>query len=139
MRRLLFLLICLPVAAFAGCGDGGGDPTVQAPPEPPEQQFAAGVKSEVYELNTALKEEGAEGVDVDGLVESLEEYEDEAVGEHEATYKSLLEGAQALQKLVNDSGSAADIQKKIDELIALADKLPGDVSAEGGESGDDDE
>ena len=68
--------------------------------------------------------EGGPRAEIEMFAENMEEYQSEALGENQATYAEIAKIAQEL-KSVKDSASDADLAAKIEELVALGDKLPG--------------
>jgi hypothetical protein len=65
--------------------------------------------------------------------ELVEDYEKQPIGDHGAKYKGLRDGAAELKKLADNS--SPEVGKKIDELLALANSLPGEQKALGDELG----
>jgi hypothetical protein len=106
-------------ALCLGCGGSG--------PPPPETQdssaYALRIKRTIVEFVAEGKQNPtAAPKEAAVLVETLEVYKSQPVGEHEAVYAELLERCRQLS-----SASGADVRKKLDELAALANKLPGQI------------
>jgi outer membrane murein-binding lipoprotein Lpp len=118
---------------LAGCEEpppGGADTS-----DDPEVVAADVKTAAVRALNEAkaAPQSGASSVEV--LVENLQGYGDLSLGEYKDTHSELVSGCEELHKMYQQSAGAEQILAKIDELLALADTLPGDVaSAEAEES-----
>ena len=134
--RLMICLMIVSTLGLLGCG-GGDPPRTDFPQQDIETQNAIGMKSDIDGLMSALKSEGVNALRTDllGLVESFEESGEEPTGPHAETYKSIQSGLKELQSQVDSGASPADLQAKIEELQALAAKLPGDDAASGGATG----
>jgi hypothetical protein len=114
--NLSLLLIFLVMTSCNGCG-GDSEQEVD-----PVLDYADMVRMMVMDLKNA--EGGPRGA-IDAFAENMEGYESEALGDHEATYAAIAKIAQEL-KSMKDSASDAELRAKVDELVALADKLPGE-------------
>jgi hypothetical protein len=123
-----FLLV---VVGLSGCnlppgGDESGDPVA----------YALDIKTQVTQTLTQAKAEPASALDgVTVLIENLEGYHSQPIGEHGATYASLLAGCRQLKEMIGQSAGRAQIVAKIDEVLATAGKLPGQVAAQYEEEG----
>lgn len=112
------------------CGCGGEKPRDDFEQESPEIQYGKSAKMTLVGLRENLLSEGIPGLksSLVGAVESFENYETEPVGELKDVYKQIFEGLKELQ------GSVGTLPRdqalvKINALIELSKKLPGDISA----------
>jgi hypothetical protein len=62
------------------------------------------------------------------LLASLEGYERLKLGEHKETYKQIVDKLKALQGELAGSPTKEAVVKSVDEIGALADKLPGQAN-----------
>ncbi len=120
------VMTCLVLSAMiAGCGgqppgtDDSGDPLA----------YAEEVKNMVLDgLQLAKKGPRELGVDrVHVLRDALSQFPERPVGEHRATYEALLNDLDQLISMYRESAQANQINSKIDETIARAETLPGQV------------
>lgn len=124
----------LAMGVLAGCNPEMGERT-DYPQENPEIAFAKGMKDDIATLKTDLQSpEGLGGVasDLESMVEGMEYLEQNPLGEHKETYFKIRDGVKELQKMVKSGASKKEVGDKLDELIALANTLPGDASDTGG-------
>jgi hypothetical protein len=116
------LLVCL----IPGCGSRNtGAPS---PIADPAEANGASIKQQVADLQRSLETEGIGGVasNIVGFTENLEGQISAPPAAHAATYKEILAGARDLARICQGGKPApATVQKKIDELAALTEKLPG--------------
>ena len=126
------LFVCLPfllAAALTGCGGTEEPPFTDNSRDP--AAYARDVKTLVLRAADRLKGSPEEpATQVTELVNVLRLYPDQPVGEHEATYAALLKTGEELQALYEKtpSGKPAGADEKIAELVATAEKLPGEVT-----------
>jgi hypothetical protein len=109
--------MCLVSVAALGCGGPG--------PPPPETKdpavYARTIKQAVNAFVTEAKSDLATAPKQAAiLLETLEVYKGQPVGDHEAIYAEL---TARCRELANAKG--ADVQKKLNDMAALAQKLPG--------------
>ena len=120
-----FVPVLLLGVGLSGCnappgGDESGDPAA----------YALDIKTQVTQALTQAKAKPASALDsITVLIENLEGYQDEPIGEHGETYASLLAGCRQLKEMI-EQRAGPQIVAKIDEVLATADKLPGQVGAE---------
>ena len=92
--------------------------------------YGSSIKSQALFLLTQAKRYPTRTAEIGTqLSELLEDSEKRPVGEHAAKYKGLRDGAQELKSLAEKS--SPDVKKKLDELQALAESLPGSVKVVG--------
>ncbi len=126
-QRASRLIACLVLSCMVfGCGgppagtDDSGDPLA----------YAEEVKNMLLDgLQLAKKgppELGRDRVHV--LRDSLSQFPERPVGEHEATYKALLNDLDELISMYRESAQTSQINSKIDETIARAETLPGQIT-----------
>lgn len=128
-RRLAIAMSALLV--LCGCGKKHEPiPTAEDLRNP--DVYGAQIKSRaVAWLNQAKTFPDRAGSIALQLGELVEDYEKQPIGNHGAKYKGLRDGAAELKKLADNS--SPEVGKKIDELLALANSLPGDQKALGDE------
>ena len=133
--RTLFIGLAASVLCgiLAGC-NGAGDTESQLKP-PPRQAPEANYVGLVEGLVDAYTGEGIDNLksEAESALEGWEEGDDPALsGPNGETCKQILQGVKDLQTLLGGSPSDADVKKKLDELKALAVKLPGGAEAAAG-------
>ena len=103
-----------------GCGWSSGRADIDAISD--EEHFGMAVKATLYEFRAKVRKHGVEAArqEAPALLESLEGYEKRKLGEHDGTYKQIVEKLKALE-----SSGGGDAAKVAEEIGALADKLPG--------------
>lgn len=123
------------IAVMLGCGSE--EPRTDFTQEDPSIAFAKGVKSDMVELKrqSMRPDVGVRGLGpiVEGYVENyeyLEEEGDEVLGEHRETYLKIRDGLKELQKMVQSGASVEEVRGKIDQLVDLANTLPGGAEGE---------
>ena len=109
---------CVVMGMASGCGPG---------PPPPETKdpaaYALRIKRMVEEfVAEGIRSPAAAPKEAAVLLETLEVHKSQPVGEHGAIYAEL---TQRCQELTTAKG--ADVRKKLDDMAALAKKLPGEV------------
>jgi len=119
----------LPLLAailLAGCGRGqkSARPDIDAIPE--VELRSAATKRAIYEFRAKVKKRGVAAAkqDLPDLLSSFEGYEKHNLGEHKETYKQIVEKLNAMQAGLG-SATKESVTKAVDELGALAAKLPG--------------
>ncbi len=121
----LYLGVVLATLA-TGCSSRqpSGRPDLDAIPE--IELYGAATKNAVYELRAKVARRGAAAAkqDLPDLIENVQAHEKLKLGPHNATYKELAEKLKAVQSEVG-GGSKDAILKKVDEAVAVAEKLPG--------------
>lgn len=124
MRQLVIMVtVSLGIGMLAvGCGSGSEEKRTDFEVLSPEIQFATDIRDDLEDLQNA--EGGIANMDVEVFLENMEDFEEQEVGENLETYRSILAGARELKALKDKSATAAELKKKLDELVALADKLP---------------
>ena len=131
---LRILATCLVPALLVGVGLLGCNPPPGGDESGDPAAYALDIKTQVTRQLTRAKANPATLADsATVLIENLEGYEGQPVGEHKETYAALLAGCKELKEMCDQSAGAAKIGAKIDEILALAGKLPGQVTAEEGE------
>jgi len=121
----------LLVACSLGCGSGqsSGRPDLDAVPE--IERRGEATKADIYQFRAKVKKRGvgAAKQDLPDLIASLEGYERLKLGEHKETYKQIFEKLKALEGDLAGSPTKESVTKAVDEIGALADKLPGTANA----------
>jgi hypothetical protein len=126
MKNAWLLAAAAPALLLAGCLKGPAKLDTKDP-----DYYAQKIKRQVYELvQAAWQDPKAAGPQGSVLLEELEGYKTQPVGDHEATYEQLLQKCRELVEAANRRASQAQIRKTLGEMKALADKLPGTVILE---------
>jgi hypothetical protein len=125
--RVNWLVGVTSAIALAGC----------SPPKPKNLdsedpgKYAQKIKSQVYSFveearrnPRSVSEQGAV------LLEELDIYQKQPVGSHGSIYAQLLQSCQQLVEAAKTAGGKAEVDKKLSEMKALADQLPGEIRAE---------
>jgi hypothetical protein len=123
MRKSAWLLVTvLSALAYAGCSKPKLDS--QTP-----DYYARDIKRDVHNFVQAAKTNpkiaGQEGAI---LLEKLEAYPTQPVGDYEEIYAQLAAKCKELVEAANRKAPAAEISAKLNQLAALANKLPGDLT-----------
>ena len=119
-------LAILLLATCIGCGGGqkSGRPDIDAMSKDDIQGSAD--KAQIYELRAKIKKRGPAAVkqDLPDLIETLSAYEKRPVSaQYKETMKQIVEKLKGLESQLGGSKDTA--LKSVDEIAALADKLPG--------------
>lgn len=114
------------VLALSGWGCGSKPPP---PPSSPDN-YGNSIKASVYEFCAIARQQGIRGAkpEVTNVLENLEGYEEQHLGEHFGTYQQILERLTALKTQLSASMSNAELKTAIDEISGLADQLPGNAN-----------
>lgn len=124
MRSVVTVSAVVLLSFAVGCPSGGtGDD--RAPVEP-SLDFAQTVKTMITDIKNA-EDAGARASVIDSFVESYAEYQTQALGDNKATYDSIATAAQELKSLKDGGAEDAEVMKKVDELVELANQLPGEA------------
>src|SRR5947207_7884312 len=124
--------ISLTLILAIGCGSGGqksGRPDIDAVPE--IERRGAGTKAQIYEFRAKVKKHGvsAAKAELPDLLASLEQYEKlKVTKEYKDTMKQIVDKLRALQSDLAGSPTKESVTKSVDEIGALADKLPGQAN-----------
>jgi hypothetical protein len=123
---LLGAALLITLCVF-GCSSGqpSGRPDLDAIPR--EELHGASTKAILYEFRAKVRKRGVNAAkqELPQLLEGLENYEQQPVGQHKDTYKQIVEKIKALQTTLAGSPSKDAVVKAADEIGTLADKLPG--------------
>ena len=94
-----------------------------------EVHFGAASKAVLYELRAKVRKRGVAAAqqDLPQVLESFEGYEQRKLGDSTATYKEIVEKLKALEGSLGSASRDAAV-KAVDEIGALADKLPGNAN-----------
>jgi hypothetical protein len=127
-----FRLASLGIAAVLacgsiGCGSGGPPAREDVLAIPAEEHYGGGVKSTLYELCAKMEKRGVKGAQdaLPQVLENMQGYENQALGDHAETYRQIDNKLAELDNSLKSSPSVATIKQAVEELRALADKLPG--------------
>lgn len=139
MKRCLNVIaVGVMFVAVIGCGE---EPRSDFPQEEPDVAFAKGVKADMRDLRMQFhrRDVGLSGLGsvLESYVENYENIEQEPLGEHRETYLKIRDGLLELRKMVQSRPSQKEVSDKLDELVALSDKLPGGEPGGEGSDGQD--
>lgn len=126
MKYSLVFAIVASVLFLGGCSGKNQDLDTGDP-----AKYAEKIKNRVHNMVEAVRRSpGSAREQASVLLEELEVYEKQPVGEHETVYAQLLQNCWELVEAAGRSGSGAEVARKLNEMKALADKLPGTVTLE---------
>ena len=124
MRYVWFLGALSLILTAAGCSSGGKS-TVKAEGNDPTE-FARTTKQQVQQFVRAAKEAPrSAGGDAVALLERLEVYKARPIGDNGPIYEQLVQKCKEVIDAAKRSPGSAEVMKKLDEMAALAGKLPG--------------
>jgi hypothetical protein len=123
MRYTWLLAAFSLILVAAGCSSSnrtgkseGEDPT----------EFARTTKQQVQQFVRAAKETPkSAGGQAEALLERLTVYKSRPVGDNGPIYEQLLEKCKEIVDSAKRSPGSAEVMKKVEEMAALASKLPG--------------
>jgi hypothetical protein len=116
-------VLCLPllvVVLLTGCGGGSTDSRERVEPT---LDYALSMRAEVSKLKKA---EAGLKVAIDNFCENLEGYAARPLGTHKDTYDAINKVAQELKTMSGNKAGDGELRKKIDEIVGLTAKLPGE-------------
>lgn len=133
MRTSFAILFLSLTYTISGCGRASGDGASGTPDAKvldATTNYAQAIRTSALSIRDALREqdgglESAKG-GTESLLEALEGYESNAdAAVHKSTYDELAKLAKELKGMFELSAPLQQIQQKINELGAAAEKLPG--------------
>jgi len=123
MRFTWLLLAMSLVLPVVGCS-GGGKGTAKAEGED-AAEFARTTKTQVLQFVKAAKENTkTAGGQAEALFERLQVYKSRPVGSNGPVYEEMLQKCKELVDTAKKSPGSGEVTRKLDELAALANKLP---------------
>lgn len=121
MKPAGFFLVGMALIT-AGCGKGTGGSAANDP-----AFYALTVKQDIYEFVRDARRDVRNAHELGTvLLEKLEVYETQPVGEHKDIHRQLFEKCKEFVAVAR-STSSPTFQQKLREMEALANKLPGQV------------
>jgi hypothetical protein len=121
MKGFAALLPMVLLLASTGCSKG----SPQERTVPAELEYAADTLDAIREFQAvARKSLPAAKAEIGPLVENYEAYEQEPLGDHKATYDSIVQGLRDLETMLQGNAGSREVLAKIDELLKLAQQLP---------------
>jgi hypothetical protein len=123
MKRIA---VCLLILFVAGCGRS-------SMPYTDHSRDATAYAKDVKELvidHVQLAKKSREPADMLApIVSELEQMRERPTGEHKSIYEELLETArQLLEACQQVDGRPPGLEKQLDQLVAMVDRLPGEVN-----------
>jgi hypothetical protein len=118
MPSLRVTLSAFLLATIVGCG---ASPASDPRHVEPSLDYAIFVHTQVMGLK---RPEAGLKLAVDNFAENLEGYEKKPLGTHKEAIEGIAAFAKELKQMKDRNASDAELKKKIDEIIKLADKLP---------------
>ena len=123
MRHLGLLLPAWVLLAAAGCA--GNKSAVKAEGDD-AAEYAKTTKQQVKQcVQVGRENPRTVGAEAEALLERLQVHTSRPVGEHKATYEQLTQKCKDLVDAAKKSPGSSEVKKLLDDLNALADKLPG--------------
>lgn len=122
MRQLVIMVTVSLGIGMLAVGCGSEEKRTDFEVLSPEIQFATDIRDDLEDLQDT--EGGIANMNMEVFLENMEEFEEQEVGENLEIYRSIHAGAQELKALKDKSATVAELKEKLDDLVALADKLP---------------
>lgn len=121
------LAVVLTSLCAWGCGSGAPPAREDILAIPAEDHFGGSTKGMLYELCAKIEKHGVKGAQqaLPEMIENMQGYEKQAIGTHGETYQQIDNKLAELDNLVKGSPSNAALKQEVEELRALANKLPG--------------
>jgi hypothetical protein len=121
------LILCLSVLVLLGCGQSGQRPYTDHSRDP--EAFALDVKqlvvNSVEDARTSREPED----EISNIVDLLDDLSRHPTGDYRETYDQLLSLAGDIRAACEAAnGRPSDLATRLDELLALANQLPGTVT-----------
>jgi hypothetical protein len=121
-------LLCLSVLALVGCGAGGQRDYTDHSRDP--EAFAQNVKQLVVNSAARARTSDEPEDNISSIGDLLEDLSGRPTGSYRGTYDQLLSLAREIVAECRAAGGKrpANLGQRLDELVALADQLPGQVA-----------
>ena len=128
--RLPVAILLIALSAL-GCGSGGPPAREDVLAIPAEEHYGRTVKDMVYVLCAKMERRGVKGAQeaLPEVLENFQGYENRALGSHGDTYRQIDTKLKELDASLKGSPTDAAMKQVVEELRALADKLPGKADA----------
>ena len=121
------LFLCLSVLIFVGCGQSGQRPYTDHSRDP--EAFALDVKQVVVNSVEDAKTSPEPEDEISSIVDMLDDLSRQPTGDYRETYDQLLSLAGDIRAACEAAnGRPSDLAARLDELVALANQLPGTVT-----------
>jgi len=131
MARTSFVILVSLFGTMIGCFGGGGTGSGGTPgvtPQSAEISYAQAIGHQVLAVRDALQSEGgvstAQGI-LESLLEGLEGYESKGGTANKEAFSKVESVALEVKKLCDAKAGKAEVQSRVEELVAAAEKLPG--------------
>jgi hypothetical protein len=123
---ILGLMILLTLGGW-GCGSGGPPAREDVLAIPDEEHYGGVVKGRLYELSAKIEKRGVKGAQeaLPEMLENMQGYEKQALGDHGDTYRQIDTKLKELDTSLKGSPTPEAMKQAVEELRALANKLPG--------------
>ena len=127
--RIMLACLLLALLSTLGCSRARGEKVQDDSRDP--AAYACDVKTQVVELLGSAKRDPASAkTSLSLLVNFLDDYRSAPVGKHKQVYAELLNRSRELKQMYEQSAAPANVNAKIDEIVALAERLPGEIAVE---------
>jgi hypothetical protein len=121
MRYTWLLLMAVVLPGGSGCSGSAADRDAKDP-----AVYARAIKKDVADFVQAAKKRPKTVKEQAAIfLEKLEAHASHPVGDHKAIYEQLTQKCKELVAAAKSSPGSAEVTKKLNEMAALADKLPG--------------
>jgi hypothetical protein len=126
---LVFTLICFSISLAIGCSCGGRREYTDHSRDP--EAYARGVKGLILaQLPLAKTAKDEPESYTASIVNALQDYRSNPVGSYGDIYEQLLQQCKELHEMLERGGDRKPANQKIDEIIEIANQLPGTVQVD---------
>lgn len=120
----MYRLIAFGLAiGLAGCGSGSSREYTDTSKDP--EKYAASIKQLVYNQISSAARSKEPDDDLDAIIQELSDQKGRPLGSYKEVYDQILTNATELKKELEGKSKPSNLRAKLDEIKALADKLPG--------------
>jgi hypothetical protein len=121
-----FVLGSALLVALGICGCGGGGPAADREDiakTSDVEHYGKMIKAQIYEFRAKVRKRGPAVIksELPLLLETFQGNESQPLGEHAPTYKEIADKLKAMESITSKDAAI----KAVDQIGALADKLPG--------------
>jgi hypothetical protein len=121
------LLTGLLLLALSGCGSGSPPVREDIAKIPPEEHYGGSVKSLLYEFRAKVRKRGVAAAkkEIPLVLENLQGYEQQPLGEHLETMKKIEQMLKDTEKKLAGSMTKEEAVDAANTVAELGSKLPG--------------